>query len=311
MNFNGQNAQQVLRALFTNLSKVYQGAFDTAAPDWDQVATLVPSNSKTNDYAWMQKFPRMKEWVGEKTLKKLSGHTYSLTNRDFEATVEVDRNDIEDDNLGIYAPMAQSAGESAKLWPDDLVFTCLTEGFSKKCYDGVSFYSASHKVIGSDKKTRTESNLLVAPLSIATLADAQASFGAARTLLRGRKDEDGRPLKLMPSLLVVPPALEDIATALMTVDRLEDGKPNPYKGAAKVLVSAWLLTDTEWHLLDTTRVIKPIVFQQRKKPTFVQQTDQQSDSVFMHKSFRFGAEARGEAGYGLWQLAVGSTGAGA
>lgn len=308
MIFNGSNAQLVLRALFSNLSKAYDGAFDTAQPDWDAVATLVPSNSKTNDYAWMQKFPRMREWLGEKTLNKLSGHTYSLTNKDFEATVEVDRNDIEDDNLGIYAPMAQSAGESAKLWPDDLVFGCLTRGFVEKCYDGLSFYHAAHVLIDSKGKKRLDSNLLTKKLSIASLADAQASFGAARTLLRGRKDEEGRPLKLMPTLLVVPPALEDVANTLMTVDRLEDGKPNLYKGAAKVLVCAWLETETEWHVLDTSRVIKPIVFQQRKKPTFVQQTDQSSDAVFMQKKFRFGAESRGAAGYGLWQMAVGSTG---
>jgi phage major head subunit gpT-like protein len=308
MIFNGQNAPAVLRALQTNLSKAYTAQLDATPSQWDQVAMLVPSTSAANDYAWMQKFPRMKEWLGEKTLKKLAGHTYTLKNRDFEATIEVDRNDIEDDNLGIYAPMAQAAGESAKQWPDELVFSCLTKGFVDKCYDGKSFYHTDHTLTGSDKKSRNESNRITKKLSIASLAEAQASYGAARTLMRGRKDEEGRPLNLMPNVLVVPPALEDLANTLMTTDRLEDGKPNPYKGTATVIVCAWLTTETEWHLLDTKRVIKPIVFQQRKKPVFVQQIDQNAEAVFMQKKFRFGAEARGEAGYGLWQLAVGSTG---
>ncbi len=107
----------------------------------------------------------------------------------------------------------------------------------------------------------------------------------------------------------MPPALEDIANALMTNDRLEDGKPNPYKATAKVLVVGWLKTDTEWHLHDSTKPVKAIIFQPRKKPVFVQQTDTSSDSVFMRKKFKYGAEARGAAGYGLWQMAVGSTGA--
>jgi phage major head subunit gpT-like protein len=119
----------------------------------------------------------------------------------------------------------------------------------------------------------------------------------------------GRPLNVRPSLLVVPPALEDIANALMTAERLEDGKTNPYKGTAKVIVEARLKTDTEWHLLDTNKAIKPIIFQPRKMPVFVHQTDASSDAVFMRKKFKFGAEARGAAGYGLWHLAVGSTGA--
>jgi len=36
-----------------------------------------------------------------------------------------------------------------------------------------------------------------------------------------------------------------------------------------------------------------------------------SDNVFMRKKYRYGAEARGVAGFGLWQQAVGSTGTGA
>lgn len=33
-----------------------------------------------------------------------------------------------------------------------------------------------------------------------------------------------------------------------------------------------------------------------------------SDNVFMRKKYRYGVEARGVAGFGLWQMAVGSTG---
>ncbi|WP_337050247.1 Mu-like prophage major head subunit gpT family protein, partial [Serratia fonticola] len=71
----------------------------------------------TEDYAWLSDFPRMREWIGEKTLRSLAAFNYTLKNRDFDATVEVDRNDIKDDRLGIYGIKAQSAGQSAALWP--------------------------------------------------------------------------------------------------------------------------------------------------------------------------------------------------
>ena len=54
--------------------------------------------------------------------------------------------------------------------------------------------------------------------------------------------------------------------------------------------------------------VKAIIFQPRKMPVFVKQTDTSSDAVFMRKKFKYGSEARGNAGYGLWQMAVGSTG---
>ena len=122
------------------------------------------------------------------------------------------------------------------------------------------------------------------------------------------KDEEGRPLNITPNVLLVPPALEDTANALMKNDRLEDGKPNPYKGTAEVVVDARLTSDTAWFLLDTTKPLKPLFYQERKAPVFVEQTDPQSDDVFMKKKFKFGAEARAAGGYGFWQMAYGSDG---
>jgi phage major head subunit gpT-like protein len=94
----------------------------------------------------------------------------------------------------------------------------------------------------------------------------------------------------------------------MTTDRLEDGKPNPYKGTAEVVVGDWLSSDTAWFLLDTTKPVKPFIYQNRKAPVFVEQTDPQAEDVFNRKKFKFGAEARAAGGYGFWQLAFGSDG---
>jgi phage major head subunit gpT-like protein len=150
--------------------------------------------------------------------------------------------------------------------------------------------------------------LMTKALSADSQAAAKASFGAAKTMLANMKDDEGRSLNIRARLLVVPPALEDIANTLMTTDRLDDGKANLYKGAAKVLVSSHLKTDTEWHLMDNSKVIKAILFQLRKKPVFVSQQNPDSPDVFNRAVFKFGCEARGAAGYGLWQLSVGSTG---
>lgn len=94
----------------------------------------------------------------------------------------------------------------------------------------------------------------------------------------------------------------------MTSDRLEDGKANPFKGAYEVVVEPRLASRTAWFLLDTTKPVKPFIYQERKKPVLVEQTDPQSDAVFSTKKFKFGAEARAAGGYGFWQTAFGSTG---
>jgi phage major head subunit gpT-like protein len=63
---------------------------------------------------------------------------------------------------------------------------------------------------------------------------------------------------------------------------------------------------TPWYLLDTSRVIKPLIFQKRKDYKFVHMDQENDEAVFSRKQFRYGVDARVNAGYGLWQLAYGS-----
>lgn len=295
--------KETISNVFISLKTTFNLAFDSAPAIWDKIAMRVPSTSGQNDYSWLSNFPKMRKWIGDKHVKALEAFKYVLVNDDFEATVEVDRNHIEDDTLGIYGPQAQMAGWSAKQMPDEGVLEVVNLGFTTACYDGQFFFDTDHPVAGA-----SVSNKGTKKLSFATLAAAQASYGAARTAMKKFKDDEGRPLNITPNVLLVPPALEDTANALMTNDRLEDGKPNPYKGTATVVTDARLTSDDAWFLLDTTKPVKPFIYQDRKSPVFVEQTDPQADDVFNRKKFKFGAEARAAFGYGFWQTAYASDG---
>lgn len=298
-----------LSNVFTNIKTTFHKAFDAAPSQWQQTAMLVQSTGKQNDYSWLSSFPRMRKWVGDKVVKALAAFKYTIVNDDFEATVEVDRNDIEDDNLGFYGPQAESAGYSAKQLPDEIVAELKNKSFTSKCYDGQYFYDTDHAVGDGEGGTSSVSNKGTKVLSNATLAAAQASYGAARTAIMSFKDDEGRPLGLVPNVLEVPPALEAMGNLLLTADKLNDNSPNPYKGTATLLVNPRLTSATAWFLHCTNMPIKPYILQERKKATFVQQTGMDSDEVFSRRKFKFGAEARYAGGYSLWQLTYGSTGA--
>lgn len=307
MKFTAENAKQVLAHIYTGIKATFQKTFTETETTWQQIATEVPSTGKAENYAWLGKFPKFREWIGEKVVKRLEAHGYTIKNKDFESTVAIHKNDIDDGDLIGVTTIFSSMGEEAKQLPQDLVFEALTSGFKEKCYDGKTFYAENH-TIGDEKKKQTFSNLLHTKLSWNSLAEAEASYGAARTMMQSFKDENGRSLKIIPNILVVPPALETTAKALMTVDKLGDDTENIFKGTATVLVDAGLATDTEWHLLSTKKVLKPIIFQNRKKAELIAKTNITDDDVFMRGEYKFGAEARGAAGYSLPQLAVGSTG---
>lgn len=292
-----------VRQIFINLKATFQNAFDQAPSDWQKIAMVVPSTGKENDYSWLSRFPKMREWIGDKVVKALAAFNYTIRNKDWEATVEVERNDIEDDQIMGYALQAKGAGQSAAELPADIVFALLSKGFTNLCYDGQPFFDTDHLSGG-----KSVSNKGTKKLAVTSLAAAKASYGAARTAMRSLKDDEGASLKIRPTILVLPPALEDDANYLMTADRFPDNTPNPYKGTAEVLVVPELTSDTAWFLLDTSKPVKPLIYQERKKPVFVEQTDYNADNVFMRKKFIFGAEARANGGYGFWQMAYGSTG---
>lgn len=291
--------KQTLGAIFTNIKTTFNKAFEAAPSKWQKIAMRVPSTGSQNDYTWLNNFPKMRRWIGAKHIKSLGAHKYTLVNDPFEATIGVHKHDIADDNIGFIGPQSEGAGYSAKQWPDELVFEAVNQGTSQICHDGQYFFDTDHEVGDA-----SVSNKFALPLDISTQAAAKASYGAVRTAMKLFKDDEGRPLNVTPNVLLVGPALEDTANTLMTADRLEDGKPNPYKGTAEVVVDARIESDTAWYLLDTTKPILPFIFQDREKPQMMALTDITSDHVFNLGEFLFSCEARGAAGYGFWQLAA-------
>lgn len=61
-----------------------------------------------------------------------------------------------------------------------------------------------------------------------------------------------------------------------------------------------------WFLLDTTRPLKPLIYQQRQKPEFTALDKPDQEHVFMRKEYLYGIECRDNAGYGFWQMGFGS-----
>ena len=211
-----------LAAVILSLRSEFQAGLTGYQPMWNRVATRIPSNLRAEHYGWLGSWPKLRKWIGDKVIENLAHYNYSLVNEDYESTVEIRRNDLEDDALGQYAPLARAEGQAAGEWPDENVFPLLTAGFSSACYDGKPFFSASHK------------------MGTATYSNTGGGSG------------------------------------------------------------------TGWYLLDVTRPLLPLIFQERKSPQFVEQTGMDADAVFMRGVYRQGIEARGAFGYGLWQLAYGS-----
>ncbi len=84
---------------------------------------------------------------------------------------------------------------------------------------------------------------------------------------------------------------------------------HPVKNAAGATVSASNFqsgSGAPWYLLDCSRAIKPLVYQERLPYKLTPLTDDGDDNVFWKDEYVYGVRARSNAGFGLWQLAFAS-----
>ena len=293
-------SQPVLDALRTGFNTAFKDGLGLATPQKDRVAMTIRSTTASNTYGWLNQMPGMREWIGARVIQNLAESQYVITNKHFEETVGVDRNDIEDDNLGQYSMLMTRLGEAAAAYPEQLVWSLLKNGFSTNCYDGQFFFDTDHPIVLEDGTTSTFVNtdggagtpwfLLCTNQSVKPIIyqerkpatfvskdketddnvfsqrrfvygvdlrcnvgyglpqmawgskqtlDATA-YGTARAALMAMKGDGGRPLGLVPNLLVVPPSLESAGRKLLNSEYGTGGITNEWKGTAELLVVPWL-----------------------------------------------------------------------
>lgn len=291
-----------IAGLYTNFKTLFNQALASATPQYPKVAMEVPSTGRSNTYAWMGAWPKMREWLGDREFHKLKSYSYSIENRKWETSVAVPEEDIEDDIWGVYGPMARAMGISALVHADELVFELIAKAFTQKGYDGKTFFATDHES-GSNKAT--------AALSFA----AGGSYALAKAALGRVKDSAGNPLfsGTERDILIVPPELEEKGRTGLNADFISvasgSTQNNPWKNSADLIIVPRLASATAWMIIRPFMGLMPFIYQKRRAVRFVTKNDpQSSDYTFLTGKYAFGADCRDNAGYGLHQLAYGSTG---
>ena len=301
-----------IASMFFGFGATFSQAYSSTEV-WAPRLAMMPTYGNVSSVVngWMDKIPILREWVGERHIQNVALRGRTMSPLPFELTVGVDRYQIEDDAYGLYGPAVAMMGEQAAKWGDREIAKLILA--NPTGFDGVSFFNDAHPVdidAGAAGPYGTYDNNLA-------LALTATNFGLARTAMRGFKGRDGQPMGIRPSLLVVPPSLEDTANRIMTSDYLASfvmgnstagnvaAEPNIYKGACEVLVIDELESDpTAWYLLDNRKAIKPFLWWQRQAPQFVYKNKPDDDRVFFTREFLFGLDCRGVADVTLPFLAL-------
>lgn len=147
-----------LHMLTTAIKAHFNQGRGTYTQLWQKIATMVPSTTGTESYAWIGEFTRLREWLGEREINRMKMHDYALKNKKYEGTEGIPAEYIEDDTYGVLSPKFADMGYAAATHPDEMVFALLASGFTTKCYDGQNFFDTDHPV-GEDGKEVSVSNM--------------------------------------------------------------------------------------------------------------------------------------------------------
>lgn len=258
--------------------------------DINDVAMISPIlNAMSVEHAWLTAFPGMEKWIGTRPMANLSPAKMTVVNEPYANGVAVPKRHIEKDTYGLYSPMMEAMGVDAQEFWRELFFAALLA--NGNWADGAAFFGTTRRYGANTIVNKTTSAL------------SSTTFKTALKTMRSYIGHNNKPLKVRPNVLVVGPALEDVAFDLVINSLKSAGSGNGgavqnwARGVVQVAVAEELVGayENHWYLFGTKGGMKAGYVQREKDPTFESQTSPESDSVFLNGEFRYGVDGAGAA----------------
>lgn len=295
--------RETLMAVSISWHTTFFRRLSEAPAPYADVAVVVPSTSKKEMHTWVNSVPRMRKWVGDRVIDKLSAEGTEIVNEDYANGVTVERDDIEDDKTG---QVGERVRQCADAWPwllEELVFTTLNGAFDTvRAWDGQWLVDTDHVAATGGA---TQSNHLGA------VALDDANFSAALARFIGLKLDNGQTASVKPAILLtgIDPTTWQAAQDIVNKSTLADGTENLNKGKVRHIWSGHI-TGAKWFVLADPRDVPAIILQIRRQAQFrAPVADFNEFIAFMRKDLYFGADGTAGVGPGMWQGLVGSPGA--
>lgn len=284
------------------LNAIYQRAASQlettagATPELMNVATVVPSSSQYEKYGWLGDVPSVREWLGEARAGQLKDYDYTIRNRTFETSILINRDNMDDDQVGAFDARVRDLAQRIAAHPAKLISDLIINGDSNLAYDGLAFFANA-------SGARTIDNLLGGTGT--TVAQIQADIQTAITAMMKFTNDAGEVLNIVPDTIVCPVAVSyNMMRAVMSAadPAVSAGVDtfNPLYNRFRVIPDARLDGDdaNDWYIFATGYAVRPFIVQNRESA----QTE--FERVPNTRDYVYRAWMRGNAGYGFPHMAA-------
>jgi phage major head subunit gpT-like protein len=276
-----------------------------AASFVNRLAMKIESNQEVENYAWLGQVPKMREWIGGRQPKGLRENTFSITNKDHEATLEVLVKDLRRDKFGQIKVRIAELSRRALSYPASLITTLIINGESTACYDQQYFFDTDHSE-GDSGSQNNDLTFAAATGTTPTNAEMRDAIMQSVKAIIGFKDDQGEPMNEGASKfeVMVPIDLWPQATAAVTLPVVDANVTNIIPALKDVEISvtpnARLTDAAKFFTFRNDAETKPFILQE-ELPLNVAAVAEGSQLEFTDRKHWYGVDWAGNVGYGFWQ----------
>ncbi len=281
---------------------------------FQDLCTVVPSDRNQEVYKWLGQVPAVREWGTGRKAKGLHDESYTVENLKYEATIEVDRDEISDDQTGqIRIRTTEMANRAA--WHKDyllaqLIINGSTSGYNS--YDGTEFFASDH-TFGSSGSQANEGSFDVGTVAGANLYDepdsatlwgpqtALAAYNDAVSKMLRFKDDQGEYMHRSPGGFVVVCSQAKLHTfqkafGAMLLPQVGTNV-TPYDSPPRVIAMPDFTVNTAFYVFKTDGTVRPFILQDREPVEFAA-LERGSEEEFKREKYLYGVRARYRVTYG-------------
>lgn len=292
-------------ATLRGLTAKFDTGVSAANPFYPELCHMAQSDGADEQYGWLGGMPGVREWLGERQFQTLRAGHFTLANKEWENSLAILKNDIDDDRMGMYGPTLELMGGEAAHHPDELLLSLMLAGESEACFDGQYFFDTDH-AWGESGTQSNDLTYAAASGTTPTEDEFRSAYHAARKAMIQFKNDKGktfvRPtVRPLPKLvLAVPADLEEVANKAINKQLVSSGETNIVLDKPTIVTLSGLTDATKFYLFNVGSPLKPFVFQARRP--LARQMKGMDDREF--KDVKFMTDARYNMGYFAWWNAV-------
>jgi len=302
--------------LFTQLGADFTLGMNTVQAQMllPKLATTIKSDTKKEFHSWMKQIPQMREWIGDRQEANLDVDALTITNRKFESTIEIEREDFEDARDFVafsgFSNVSRTMGADATLTQDRILIDTLLGAATVGKWSDSDYYCSASRKFGAN----TIGNY------VTTAYDAAGSaLTAAYSTITSYIGHNGKPLFVRPRYILHGPSLRvKVQQSLSAYGALLAANASTYVGGqisnpnanlVEPIETPWLVNNyvdmtgttwtnagTYWYILsEIVGGMRGLIYQDRIAPELqnARLDLANSDYVFKTDKIQFGARMRG------------------